>query len=995
MKILIVEDDRAIVETLQYLFSSYNYASDIATDGETGLAMAEAFEYDLMVLDIGLPKLDGVGLCQQLRSQGFQNPILLLTGRGGAKQKAAALNAGADDYVVKPFETEELMARIQALLRRGNITNQPILNWGNLSLDPSSRRVMYGSDRLSLTPKEYAILELFLRHPETVLSAATILDHAWTSIDFPGEEAVRAHIKTLRQKFTAIGAPKDLIQTVHRVGYRLNPRYTASRITENQSQDRSAHQEAEVLQGNEQRYMRLIESSPVGIFWFDATGHCTYVNNRWCQITGRNSEAAMGTDWLQTLHPDDQQSTLSTWEQWLQTEKTTPYCNEGRIVRPDGSIVWFDCLILPDLDLTGAIIGYVGTITDISDRKLLEIEHQQSFTQAETARNQVITILESITDGFIALDGDWRFTYVNAQAGRILQRDPADLLGKRVWTEFADTIDTAFYREYHRAVAEQVTVEFEEFYPPLNTWFEVHAYPSGDGLVAYFQDISDRKQAAQKIQEQAALLDIASDAIFVRSLDHQILYWNRGAEQLYGWTAEEAIGQRATELLHEDPDIINRILQRAIDQGEWTGEIVKVTKTGKSVIIEGHWTLMRDTSGQPTSILAVNTDITEKKQLEAQFYQAQRLESLGTLASGIAHDLNNNLTPILTLAQLLRLQPDKLDARTAKMLQIIEASARRGANLVRQILTFARGTEGERIPLQVPTVLQEVVQVIQQTFPKSIALHTDFTARSLGIVFADPTHLHQVLMNLCINARDAMPNGGLLTLSAAPFYADEVFAQMHLDAKVGRYVVITIGDTGTGIAAEVRDRIFEPFFTTKPLGEGTGLGLSTVLGIVKSDGGFVKVASEVGRGSQFQIYLPVMEGSIADREPVDSLPHGDGELVLIVEDDAALRQTAQSLLETYGYQTLVAEDGVEALQLFTQHQADIKLVLMDIMMPHLDGVATIQVLQNINPQVPIVAVSGLAAKREAAIAAGARAFLAKPYTIEDLLRLLHTLKFED
>jgi DNA-binding response OmpR family regulator len=227
MKILVVEDDAIVVQTLQILFSSYNYAVDIAADGEAGLQMAEAFEYDLIVLDIGLPKLDGVSLCQKLRQQGVQQPILLLTGQGSGRQKANALNSGADDYVVKPFDAEELIARVQALLRRGRSTSQPILTWGNLSIDPSSHQVNYGNELMSLTPKEYAILELLLRHPQTVFSASAILERVWNSIESPGEETVRTHIKELRQKLQAVGASKDFVKTIYQMGYQLNPLYSS------------------------------------------------------------------------------------------------------------------------------------------------------------------------------------------------------------------------------------------------------------------------------------------------------------------------------------------------------------------------------------------------------------------------------------------------------------------------------------------------------------------------------------------------------------------------------------------------------------------------------------------------------------------------------------------------------------------------------------------------------------------------------------------------
>jgi two-component system, cell cycle sensor histidine kinase and response regulator CckA len=502
------------------------------------------------------------------------------------------------------------------------------------------------------------------------------------------------------------------------------------------------------------------------------------------------------------------------------------------------------------------------------------------------------------------------------------------------------------------------------------------------------RETAEHKLAEQKIREQAALLDIASDAIMVRDLEHRIIYWNQGAERLYGWQSAEAIGQKANELLHSDRTQVADIMHILLEQGEWQGEIRKVTQRGNEVIIEARWTLVRNETGNPKSILSVETDITGKKQLETQFLRAQRLESLGTLAGGIAHDLNNILTPILAMPKILRLRQPQLDERALGLLQTIEDSAQRGANLVQQILTFTRGTGGEPVALQVAPLLQEVIKVIEQTFPKTIEIRAELPNQSLPLVSADPTHLHQVFMNLCVNARDAMPNGGTLTLSLKPQSVDETFAKTHLDAEVGHYLVVTIADTGTGIPPEVRDRIFDPFFTTKAHGQGTGLGLSTVLGIVKAHGGFLHVLSEMGKGTQFEVYLPTTEAVARVPDPVIQLPHGQGELVLIVDDDPVIQRTHQALLEAHSYTTLVASDGIEAVSIYGKNKEDIKIVLIDVMMPNMDGATAIRILRKMNPATKIVAMSGLSSNKEAVMAAGADVFLSKPFTIENLLSCL-------
>lgn len=363
--------------------------------------------------------------------------------------------------------------------------------------------------------------------------------------------------------------------------------------------------------------------------------------------------------------------------------------------------------------------------------------------------------------------------------------------------------------------------------------------------------------ANERLKQQAALLDIATDAIFVTTLDDRILFWNKGAERLYGWSMTDALGQNAIELLHTAQESIPtspEIQQTLVQTGEWQSELWQVTQASKPVLVQSRWTVVYDAIGQPHSILIVNTDITEKKQLEAQFLRAQRLESLGTLAGGIAHDLNNILTPILAIAKLLPLKLPDLDERNRQMLQTLEASAHCGADLVKQILLFVRGGEGKRQILQISDLLPELETMIRQTFPKSIEIQTQI-APDLRLISADATQLHQVLMNLCVNARDAMPQGGTLTLAVNNLYIEESQARLHLDAHVGHYITIAVTDTGTGIPPEIIHHIFDPFFTTKDIGKGTGLGLSAVLGIVKSQGGFVDVQSQIGHGSQFIVYL--------------------------------------------------------------------------------------------------------------------------------------------
>ncbi len=371
----------------------------------------------------------------------------------------------------------------------------------------------------------------------------------------------------------------------------------------------------------------------------------------------------------------------------------------------------------------------------------------------------------------------------------------------------------------------------------------------------------ERMRADARLREQAELLDKAQDAIVVRDLQNRIVYWNRSAERLYGWTSAEVTGRTVEEVLYKDLSNFRVAMATLHAAGEWVGEIEQITKSGETRTVEGHWTLVRSDAGVPTSILAINTDITQRKRLEQQYLRAQRIESIGTLAGGIAHDLNNVLAPILMSVGLL--QSDEDDPARLELLTTLEESAVRGADLVKQVLSFARGMDGQRVDVSALAVARDVTKLIRDTFPKDIEV-VDRLGRDLWPIQADPTQLHQVLLNICVNARDAMPGGGRLTLSSANRVFDEHYAAMNLEAKAGPFVNIDIEDTGTGIPKSIIDKIFDPFFTTKDIGKGTGLGLATSLAIIKGHGGFIRVYSEPGRGTRFGIYLPATPDAVPD-----------------------------------------------------------------------------------------------------------------------------------
>jgi two-component system, cell cycle sensor histidine kinase and response regulator CckA len=501
----------------------------------------------------------------------------------------------------------------------------------------------------------------------------------------------------------------------------------------------------------------------------------------------------------------------------------------------------------------------------------------------------------------------------------------------------------------------------------------------------------------QREQEFRTLTENAPDIIarFDRDLRH--LYVNPAIEPVTGLLVQDFLGKTNRDLGMPEDWVAQweTVLRQVFQTGEQTPfQFEFLTPSGIQHFqarCVPEFALDRSVS----SVLSITRNITEQKHLESQLLRAQRLESLGTLASGIAHDLNNILTPIMATAQLLPLTLPPLDEQNQHLLTLLNDSASRGASLVQQILFFAKGTAGNRITLQITHLLRELRQLVNQTFPKSIDVQI-YIPEGLWMIVGDATQLHQVLMNLCINARDAMPNGGVLSLFPENLWIDEQYAQLELEAQVGPYLVITVSDTGTGIAPDILDRIFDPFFSTKEMGKGTGLGLSTVLGIVKSYGGFVKVSSEVGKGTQFKVFFPATEATDSVVPENLCFPEGNGELILVVDDEPSILSICKETLQLHNYRVLTATDGIDAIAQYAQHKIEVSVVLMDMMMPELGGEGAIKTLKRLNPQVKIIATSGITANQGLAEAAGAEAsFLSKPFSANDLLNILHGVLTKD
>jgi two-component system cell cycle sensor histidine kinase/response regulator CckA len=478
--------------------------------------------------------------------------------------------------------------------------------------------------------------------------------------------------------------------------------------------------------------------------------------------------------------------------------------------------------------------------------------------------------------------------------------------------------------------------------------------------------------------------------VSVNVIDRTLSQVSPACERISGWKAVEFL--RNPQLLMDSvleqdrPSVTGAFSE--LHSGKTVRDECRIrTKEGAVRWLEFQLKPVFDENLRLTRVDGAISDVTDQKTMERQLLRSQRLESIGTLASGIAHDLNNVLTPIMTAVQLLR--DRTTDKRSVDMLGTLELSTIRGAELIKQVLAFARGIEEERSPVRLPHVFSDVAKILEETLPRSISTYTDIP-RNLWCVRGDSTQLHQLLLNLCVNARDAMPSGGELAITARNIVIQQRRQLAGLELTPGPYVMFDVRDTGEGIATEALEKIFDPFFTTKPDGQGTGLGLFTVKAIVRSHRGFIDISTQAGKGSVFTVYLPADATVTAERTEVSRgmLPSGSGQLVLLVDDEASVRDIVGATLEAYGYRVLTAANGAEGLKIFQERGDEIHLVLSDMNMPVMDGNAMIKEIRRLNSQVSIVAASGLnpeLGNPKAPITGPRMAHIQKPFTARELL----------
>lgn len=617
-------------------------------------------------------------------------------------------------------------------------------------------------------------------------------------------------------------------------------------------QDITARKVADqVVRVSLQRFQQLAESMPIIVWTASPDGRVDYVTPLFFDYAGVPGRSMAVDQWINFVHTDDKDRVTKAWSRCL--ESGEKYEIELRLRRGDGVYRWHLARAQQVSEASGT--KWFGSITDVHDQK-------ESLQNISRLAERLTATLERITDAFYTLDANWNFTFLNSQAERLLKRSRTDLIGQCVWVEFAPSLGTLIETEYHRAMAEQKSVVFEQFYAPLEAWFEVHAYPSPEGLTVFFQDITARRAA----QDQLRLLQLAvsrlTDVVVITEAGPlaepgpRIVFVNDAFVTRLGYAREEVIGRSPRFL--QGPGTQRRELDRIrvalVKREPVRVELLNYTKSGDEVWFEVDIAPLLDDTGCCIYFVAVQRDISSRKLLEARLRQVQRMDAIGQLTSGVAHDFNNLLTVIVgnaeILAETLQTQPALLGP-----VRSIADAGQRGAELTRRLLAFARQQPLDSQSVNANLAIDSMRPLLDRALGEHIELRVK-AAEGLWQAMADVSQLADAILNLVINARDAMPNGGALTLETGNIWFSDEYVRGQPDLASGEYVMVSVSDEGPGIPEHVRERIFEPFFSTKAGGQGTGLGLPMVYAFTKQSGGLVAVDSAPGNGTTIKMFLP-------------------------------------------------------------------------------------------------------------------------------------------
>jgi len=709
----------------------------------------------------------------------------------------------------------------------------------------------------------------------------------------------------------------------------------------------------------------ILDALPAQIALLDPDGRISFMNRAWSDLALRNGvsepQFLVGQNYIEVSErirgkgaeqgrkvARGIRSVLDGETEFFSMEYSNDWPGERR---------WFDLLVAPMPRSSGR--GAIVMRINATKRKQAEVLKQESETQFRI-------LSESMPQIVWMSDPDGGLTYLSPQWTNYTGLSNAESLGFG-WTRLLHPDDIEHARQvWQRAMitTSAYTLEYRlRRADGAYRWWLVRGVAQEDepgNIVKWIgtcTDIHEIKESQARLDEQAALLDKARDAIFVLDLDYSIRYWNRSAEQLYGWTSEEAMGRSVEDLLYRDTRQLREAMAATLAGGEWLGELVQYTREGKAIIVESRRSLVRDAQNNPKSILVINTDITRRRAIEEQLQQSQKLDAVGKLTGGVAHDFNNILMVIIANVDAV-LEEEKLAAELKSRIERIGGAAERATQLTSQLLAFSRKQTLRPRKVMLNDLVVATGALLRRTLGAHIEIES-LLADDLWPVNTDRGQVEAALINLCINARDAMPDGGRLLIETGNVVLDDDYVVQHPDATAGDHVLLSVTDTGSGMSPEVLAKVFEPFFTTKGPGKGTGLGLSMVYGFMKQSKGHVAIYSEVGHGTSVKLYLPRSDPSAAAEAamPDASMPSGT-ERILVVEDEEQVRSIVAHQLTSLGYKVTAAANGSEGLDAL-RGGPSFDLLLTDVVMPGpINGKALADEATRLSPALRVLFISG-------------------------------------
>jgi PAS domain S-box-containing protein len=1012
--LLLVEDDARQSEALRALFEESSPEITVVVAGTLKEAQSHnRHDVDAVLLDLSLPDSSGLATLTSILERFAPVPVIVLTGTTDRAAAEQALALGADDYLEKALLPPAAIHRIvryairqsaqRVAAAERNAQNEAVAEFGQLALTRTPTAILLdivcklianvlrvpnamfmertadgfllAKSTLGCTVGQWPPISVDEESPigdAVRMNRSVRVDDVRRVADSPAAqvfrelEAVSVVALPVRTSFTAAeGALVVWRQEVQPFSEQETAFLDALANILAAAMQRNATQEA--LRVNREEMERILDALPERILRFDENLCVQYLNHAAAQGT---PPARVG------MHVDELALPLVHCSRWRPMLERALASGVAERFDMDGvpSPYRFDVSLVPLPSTQGQSV--IVVLHDITERVRAQARYETLFA------SNVVGVFFCGTDGVI--------TQANRAFLDMVGCEPADVAGRRISLHdliapAAQAIYAARLRETREhghlpAARGELMHRNGSAVPVLLASAVVEQTP--EEVVTFVVDETESRRAEVEMRNQMLLLDNARDAIILRDMDGLIHFWNEGARRLYGWSREEAVGKPLSDLTGTSstgPAIDAAILSR----GEWQGELLQHTRSGVQIVVDSRCSLIPSAYGEPAMTLLINTDITEHKSLERQLLQAQRLESLGTLAGGIAHDLNNILMPILMGAEHLRRAG--LPPQAEQTVERIANSSRRGAEIIRQLLTFARGHRVDSQMTNPERLVTEVERMLRETITPSIEIETHVDANVWSIA-CEPTQVLQVLLNLGLNARDAMPQGGRLVIHAENVEIDAQYANMNVGATPGSYVMLCVSDTGMGIPPETLERIFEPFFTTKGAAAGTGLGLATARSIIRNHGGFIHVYSEPGT-TVFKVYLPALHESVPEQLDDAPLPtvSGNGELVLVIDDEMAIRDITAATLQSFGYRVLTAADGSEGIALYARNP-DVALVLTDMLMPVLDGPTTIRALRKLNPNVRVIGMSGYTRQRMSGPAPDL--LLQKPFRAADLLNAI-------